>query len=347
MRLFRWSQKYIIRPVTETFTHFGNDDGYLLAAGVAYYVGLSFFPLLWVLIQGLNSFFQFTNLGPWAEAYVLRYIEFNVSVEAKDQAFDVFKAFQKGTPSAGLGPVSIGVLLFTAGTIFAQFERAFDRIWKFTPPEDMGWIATLQSLLFERITAFLLMIGVGILVVATFIAATTLQKFYALVDPYLVLPPVVRSGSQFLVAIVLNTLAFGVLYHTMPRARVRWKEAFRGGLVVAVVWEVGRLVLVEFLIGERYTAYGVVGALIAIQLWAWYAVTVILLGAEYVRVTCAHRVDHTSLEWRRRRFWQLMSRMTANRRTPSGDPATISATKPPGDAEEAGEGTPEPHVREN
>ena len=143
-----------------------------------------------------------------------------------------------------------------------------------------------------------------------------------------------RFGRKFGVSNVLNTLAFGVLYHTMPRARVRWKEAFRGGLVVAIVWEVGRLLLVKYLIGGRYTAFGVVGALIAIQLWAWYAVTAILLGAEYVRVTCAHRTDSTNAEWRRRRFWQLMSRM-ANKRTvaPTAPVATGSAPQSDSSAE--------------
>ena len=312
MRLFRWSQKHIIRPVSETFTHFGNDDGYLLAAGVAYYVGLSFFPLLWVLIQGLNSFFHFTNLEAQAQEYVLQYIEEHLSEEAGQQAERVFQAFSEGRPTSG--PISIAILLFTAGTIFAQFERAFDRIWKYTPPEDMGWIATLKSLLFERLTAFILMIGVAVLVLATFVASTILQEFYDLIDPYLILPNSLQEGSRFLVAFVLNTLAFGVLYHTMPRARVRWKEAFRGGLLVAVVWEIGRWVLTSYLIGGRYTAYDVIGALIAIQLWAWYAVTVILLGAEYVRVTCAHGVNHASVELRRRRFWQLMSRMASGRK---------------------------------
>lgn len=334
MRLFRWFQKHVFQPVRETFSHFGLDDGYLLAAGVAYYVGLSFFPLLWVLITGLSSFLTSMNLQADAQDYVLEYIEFNVSEEARNQALAVFLELQKGADSGRVGPISVAILLFTAGTIFAQFERAFDRIWKYTPPEDMGWIATIQSLLFERLTAVILMFGVAVLVVATFIAATALQEFYTLLDPYLFLPRYVRFGLKFGVSIVLNTLAFGVLYHTMPRARVRWKEAFRGGLVVAIVWEVGRLLLVKYLIGGRYTAFGVVGALIAIQLWAWYAVTAILLGAEYVRVTCAHRTDSTNAEWRRRRFWQLMSRM-ANKRTvaPTAPVATGSAPRPDSSAE--------------
>jgi len=325
-KLFRWLKAHVFNPAMNTFTQFGNDDGYLLAAGVAYYVGLSFFPLLMVLIGALSWFLRFTHLGQDAEGRVLDAIEINISLEASENARDVFDQLAEGAQSGSAGPIGVAILLFTAGTIFAQFERAFDRIWRFTPPEDLGWIATIKSLLIERVTAFLLMIGVAALVVATFVAATTLQSFQKFVAEYLAVPGDVWTTLQVIVTVGLNTLAFGLLYHTMPRARVKWNEAFRGGLIVAIVWEIGRRMLTAYLIGGRYQIYGVVGALIAIQLWAYYAVTVILLGAEYVRVTCKHCSGDAAAEMNRRRFWQLMSRMVA--RSP-GASATPPATQPP------------------
>ncbi len=170
------------------------------------------------------------------------------------------------------------------------------------------------------------MIGVAALIVATFIAATTIESIQNFLTGYLALPSAFWTALRYVVTLGLNTIAFGLLYHTMPRARVKWKEAFRGGLIVAIVWEIGRRVLTAYLIGGRYTTYGVVGALIAIQLWAYYAVTVILLGAEYVRVTCKHCSGDAAAEMNRRRFWQLMSRMMA--RSP-GTPASPSVTQAP------------------
>ncbi|MGD9635943.1 MAG: YhjD/YihY/BrkB family envelope integrity protein, partial [Pirellulales bacterium] len=34
------------------------------------------------------------------------------------------------------------------------------------------------------------------------------------------------------------------------------------------------------------TAYGVIGSFIAIMLWAYYAMIVVFIGAEYTRVVC-------------------------------------------------------------
>src|SRR5690606_26328336 len=99
--VIRWLKRHVIRPASETFTQFGLDDGYLLAAGVAYYVGLSFFPLLMVLIGGLGWFLRATHLGQDAEARVLDAIEYNLSVEAADQARTVFEELSRGAETTG------------------------------------------------------------------------------------------------------------------------------------------------------------------------------------------------------------------------------------------------------
>jgi membrane protein len=65
---------------------------------------------------------------------------------------------------------------------------------------------------------------------------------------------------------------------------VRWLDALRGGLLAAVIWELGREVLGVFLIGMRYTsAYGAIGSFIAILLWCYYGCSILFFGAEYVQ----------------------------------------------------------------
>lgn len=330
MHILRWLKQHVFDPGTRTFTQFGLDDGYLLAAGVAYYVGLSLFPILWVLMSVLSAVLRFFGPDEDAKQSILDAIAANASQGFADQVRTVLDQLEMGGAPNGL--IGVAVVLFTAGTIFAQFERAFDRIWRYTAPEDLGWVATIKSVLIDRVTAFLLLIGVGLLVVVNFVAATTLASFEEFVAAYLAVPGITWRVLRFVATVSINTAAFGLLYHTLPRARVRWKEAFRGGLMVAIVWELGRQVLTAFLIGDRYSVYGVVGALIAVQLWAYYAVTVILLGAEYVRVTCKHCTVEAAAEYNRRRFWQLMTKMYTKRPdapiTPPVIPAAAEATVP-------------------
>ena len=66
---------------------------------------------------------------------------------------------------------------------------------------------------------------------------------------------------------------------------VSWSAAVRGGLVAAVIWELGRQLTAILLVGQHYsTAYGVIGGFLAILLWGYYGVAVIFYGAEIAQV---------------------------------------------------------------
>ena len=55
-----------------------------------------------------------------------------------------------------------------------------------------------------------------------------------------------------------------------------------GGLFVSLVWLLGQRLLVRFLIGPGYTAYGIVGSFIAVMIWVYYVSVILFLGAELV-----------------------------------------------------------------
>jgi membrane protein len=80
----------------------------------------------------------------------------------------------------------------------------------------------------------------------------------------------------------------------LPKARVGWSAAVQGGLLAGVLWEISRQVLTYLLSGRQYTAYGVVGSLIAVMLWIYIASSILFLGAEYVRVADGRSVNGRS-----------------------------------------------------
>lgn len=92
-------------------------------------------------------------------------------------------------------------------------------------------------------------------------------------------------GLELILPVAINALAFATLYQFLPRVRIRWSDAWRGGLFAAIVWEIGRLLVAKLLIGNHYaSAYGVIGCFMAIMLWGYYAMSVVFLGAELVQV---------------------------------------------------------------
>jgi membrane protein len=137
----------------------------------------------------------------------------------------------------------------------------------------------------HRVSAFFMLIGLGIMLVMVFILNLCLTAFHTLAVDYLPRGERFLALGEMVVTIALNGLIFAILYRVIAKKSMRWDDAYRGGLIVALVWEAGRNVLGLTLIGMRYTtAYGVIGSFIALLAWCYYGVSVILFGAEYIQV---------------------------------------------------------------
>jgi membrane protein len=167
--------------------------------------------------------------------------------------------------------------------IFAQFERAFDRIWNVkTAPRRGVWHA-VRGALWERLRAFLILMGLGLAAVLVFFAGMVLSAM----QPWLEgIPLGAAAGGlvQIPVMLALDGVLFTVIYKVLPKAPVRWSAAARGGLLAALLWEITRQAMAIGLRGGGYGAYGVIGSLIVLMLWVYVASCVIFLGAEYVQV---------------------------------------------------------------
>ncbi|MGE9269443.1 MAG: hypothetical protein ACQKBU_01460, partial [Verrucomicrobiales bacterium] len=65
----------------------------------------------------------------------------------------------------------------------------------------------------------------------------------------------------------------------------------KAGLVAAVLLECGGRVLGALSFGSNFSAYGLVGSILVVQLWIYYNVMVLLVGALIVRVETRPAVD--------------------------------------------------------
>lgn len=65
-----WLKRQVLLLVA-AYNRWSQDEGPAMAAAVAYYVALSFFPLVLTLITGIGLFFRFAHSGQDAERAVL------------------------------------------------------------------------------------------------------------------------------------------------------------------------------------------------------------------------------------------------------------------------------------
>jgi membrane protein len=86
----------------------------------------------------------------------------------------------------------------------------------------------------------------------------------------------------WIAAILPLWVAFSFLYLFFPNRRVRWSCAALGGLVAAILLEIGQWAYITFQVSAgRYQAiYGALAAVPILLTWIYIAWTIVLIGAE-------------------------------------------------------------------
>jgi membrane protein len=190
------------------------------------------------------------------------------------------------------GPAGLAIMIFAALAAFVQLDWAFDRIWKVPTTGSSGLLHAMLEFLIQRGRAFLLLLGVGGVVVVVFLSGMVLAGLESHTHEFVLLSGWVWSTAQIALTIGINAAVFTLINRLLPKANVSWGDALRGGLLTAAGWEIGRQILAEFVVRAEYTsAYGVIGAFLGILLWCYYAVAIVLLGAEHVRIIHDRRIE--------------------------------------------------------
>jgi membrane protein len=93
---------------------------------------------------------------------------------------------------------------------------------------------------------------------------------------------VVVGIFEFVLSTALITALFAAIFKVLPDTEVRWRDARRGALVTALLFDGGKY-LIALYIGQSHVAstYGAAGALIILLLWIYYAAQIFLVGAEF------------------------------------------------------------------
>jgi membrane protein len=276
-----FAKRFFDRVLT-AYKIFSGQDGPLLAAAIAYYLAFSLFPVMLVLVAILGWAFRFTAPGQKAEQQVLETISEQVSPALAEQLTAALGSVEKS--AAANGAFGIITLLVTAIAIFTQIDYAFDRLWENSGAAGAGWRQRIVGVAMTRLKAVLMLVGVGAFVLAVMIASLVWQGVQNNLASAVELSPWLERVVQPLIHVALNVFAFAIVYRFLPKASVRWGAAVSGAILASALWELGRQILAAYVVGDKLpSAYGLIGSFMAIMLWTYYAMLVVLFGAAYTR----------------------------------------------------------------
>ncbi len=276
-----WNTKR--RQFQRTLQGWNRDGGIIIAAATAYYAVLSAFPLLLLLIAALGFVLRFSADARDAQTELLRLLAENTAPVLAEHVENALSAI-RDKASIG-GPIGLAALAAAAIGIFTHLDLAMARIWNTKRFSSGGAVAAIANALYYRLRAFLMLLMLGFLLWAAFIADTVAAAMQTFATERLG-GGTLWSVAHFALSLAINGALLTLLYKILPRAKIPWPAALEGGILAGILWEISRRALTVMLMGKKFTAYGVVGSLLALMLWVYIASMIFFFAAEYVRVIC-------------------------------------------------------------
>ncbi len=176
------------------------------------------------------------------------------------------------------------VLLFIGATsVFAELQDAFDRIWR--APARAGPTG-LWRLVRVRLLSFGMILGIGFLLMVSLVFSAGMAVLSEQWDPLFSGWATVASTIDLLISVFLSTAVFAMIYKTMPRVRIDWKDVWVGAAVTSLLFIAGKSLIGVYMGSSSISSgFGAAASLVVVLLWVYYSAQIFLFGVEF---TCAY-----------------------------------------------------------
>ncbi len=235
-----------------------------VAGSLTYTTVLALVPVLTIAFAIFTTFPLFTTFRDSLEIYFVQ------SVMPKGIANTILDYLtQFSSKASRLSAFGAVFLILTAIMMFGTVDRTLNRIWRVRESRPF-----LQSMVvyWAVMTFGPLLLGASL---------TAASEFLPLLGGTPRSPSLLRASFTLLLSLSLSTLAFALLYQTVPNRFVDWREAMIGGLVAAVAFEITRRFFsFSINIGGGYRAiYGALATIPVFLIWVYLFWLITLLGA--------------------------------------------------------------------
>lgn len=260
----------------ETFNQYINDDATKFAASLSFYTIFSLPPLLIIAIYLAGIFFGAEAIR--GEIFVQ--INGLVGNNAAMQIQEIIKNIKLSSNGSN-AIVGIIALLFGAMSVFVELQDSINLIWGLKAKPKKGLILFLKNRLISfsmiGVMGFLFLVG---LIINSLVDIIIKQTKYIFPGMTVFLIQVTND----LVLLIVITLLFIVIFHTLPDGKVSYKDSTIGAVFTALLFMVGKSAI-STIVGISFTSiYGVAGSLIIVLLWVYYSAIILYFGAEFTKV---------------------------------------------------------------
>lgn len=268
---------------------FSDDECMSSGAAIAYYTIFSLPPLL------VMVFFIADAMGVSQERIdqiVSNQIGIPLAQESSGENGEeaptlqgVAEGAKKTDVASSLGPLSrvigVALLIFSATGVFGQLQFALNRAWEVEPDPKQGGI---WNFLFKRLLSFGMIVVIAFLLLVSMVLTTVLDELVRLVmgQHEGTFAMVVGYIVNNLVALIVATVLFALMFKLLPDAVMRWKDVWVGAFITALLFVIGKTLISLYLqksdVGSSWG--GAAASMVGMLVWVYYTSLIVLFGAE-------------------------------------------------------------------
>lgn len=235
-----------------------------VAGSLTFTVVLALVPVLTIAFAIFTAFPLFSTFRSSLDAYFIQNL---MPQGVADTILGYLNQF--AAKSARLSAFGGVALIITAVTMMSTIDRVFNQIWR---------VKTRRPFL-QRMVVYWAIITFGPLLIGVSFSVTA--YLFNATDGVVNHIPLLGAVFYTLLSVLISTGAFTLLYVVVPNRLIDWRDAFWGGLLAGVAFELAkRLFAIYITQFPTYTVvYGAVAAVPIFLVWIYLFWMITLVGA--------------------------------------------------------------------
>lgn len=246
-----------------------------LAASLAYFTLLSFFPLVALSIFVFSLIAETETIRAVLEDLVAYYFPASSGL-FHDSVGNILNN------SATFGALALAALVFSGNGLFMAANRAINRV--FESESLTTFRGRVAEAVFTGVLGIALLLSIGVSVFVQISLGMEGGGIPSMGGLPALLQVLTGAVSAILPALVTG-LVFTVAYHNLSHVHVEWKDAAFGGMLALILFEVGKhlFIWLSGFAAQRSMVYGSVASSVLLLMWAFMAGIIFLYGAGLTR----------------------------------------------------------------
>ena len=258
----------MLKDLRQLVSNVIDDDITALAAQVTYYLLLSFFPFL-LLLLGMIGYSDLKSTD------VLIYLSKIMPKSSFDLIYTTVISVFDST-SGNLVSLSIIGLIWSGSSGFRAIIKGLNKAYD-EKETRAYWKTLIISILFMIGLVLVIIAAVALVVFGQMIGGVIVHRF-PVSSKFILNWDIIR----YLVTLVGMVFIFASLYHFTPCRRLTWREVMPGATFSTLGWLISSLGFAYYVnnFNNYSSVYGGIGGVIVLMLWLYITSIIILLGGE-------------------------------------------------------------------